>query len=158
MEDILENNKKYSDDVHHLSINGKEFFIIGTAHISQNSADLVRDVISNEKPDVVCVELDSQRYKALAEKKKWEELDLKQLIKQKQLSTLLINILLASYQKKLGEKLGVKPGVELLEATKVAETHKGKPHKGKDHDKDGDVDSKDYMKSKDIAIKKAMKK
>jgi len=28
--------------------------------------------------------------------------------------------LLASYQKKLGEKLGVKPGVELLEATKVA--------------------------------------
>jgi len=29
---------------------------------------------------------------------------------------------------------------------------------GKDHDKDGDVDSKDYMKSKDIAIKKAMKK
>ena len=39
------------------------------------------------------------------------------------------------------------------EATKVAETHKGK-----DHDKDGDVASKDYMKSKDIAIKKAMKK
>ena len=38
------------------------------------------------------------------------------------------------------------------EATKVAE------EKGKDHDKDGDVDSKDYMKSKDIAIKKAMKK
>ena len=38
------------------------------------------------------------------------------------------------------------------EATKVAE------EKGKYHDKDGDVDSKDYMKSKDIAIKKAMKK
>ena len=38
------------------------------------------------------------------------------------------------------------------EATKVVET------KGKDQDKDGDVDSKDYMKSKDIAIKKAMKK
>ena len=38
------------------------------------------------------------------------------------------------------------------EATKVAET------KGKDQDKDGDVDSKDYMKSKDIAIKKAMAK
>jgi len=38
------------------------------------------------------------------------------------------------------------------EATKVAET------KGKDQDKDGDVDSKDYKKSKDIAIKKAMAK
>ena len=38
------------------------------------------------------------------------------------------------------------------EATKVTEG------KGKDHDKDGDVDSKDYKKSKDIAIKKAKKK
>jgi hypothetical protein len=36
------------------------------------------------------------------------------------------------------------------EATKVAET------KGKDQDKDGDVDSKDWKKSKDIAIKKAI--
>ena len=30
--------------------------------------------------------------------------------------------------------------------------------KGKDHDKDGDIDSKDYLKSRDIAIKKAMAK
>ena len=96
---------KYSSDVHHIIVNGKEFFIIGTAHISQNSADLVREVISNEKPDVVCVELDQQRFKALSEKKRWEELDLKQLIKQKQLSTLLINILLASYQKNLVKSL-----------------------------------------------------
>lgn len=110
----------YSQDVHHLTLNGKEYFIIGTAHISQYSADLVREVITKEKPDTVCVELDPQRYKALSEKKRWESLDLIQLIKQKQLSTLLINILLASYQKKLGEKLGVQPGVELLEATKAA--------------------------------------
>ncbi len=108
-------SKEYPTDVHQLTISNKEYFIIGTAHISQYSADLVREVIINEQPDVVCVELDPQRYKALSEKKRWESLDLKQLIKQKQLSTLLINILLASYQKKLGEKLGVKPGVELLE-------------------------------------------
>ena len=114
------NNRQYPSDVHHLVINDKEFFIIGTAHISQNSADLVREVITAEKPDTVCVELDKQRYKALSEKKRWEELDLKQLIKEKQLSTLIINILLASYQKKLGKKLGVNPGVELLEAAKVA--------------------------------------
>lgn len=120
MENTPSTATQYSSDVHYIKIDGKEIFIIGTAHISQNSADLVREVISNEKPDVVCVELDKQRYKALSERKRWEELDLKQLIKEKQLSTLFISILLASYQKKLGEKLGVKPGVELLEATKVA--------------------------------------
>ena len=40
-----------------------------------------------------------------------------------QLSALIANLLLASYQKKLGGALGVVPGAELLEATKVAEEH-----------------------------------
>jgi len=111
---------KYGSDVIEITQNGREYLLIGTAHISQQSADLVRKVIEEEKPDVVCVELDEKRYQSLSDKKKWEELDLKNVIKEKQLSTLLINILLASYQKKLGEKLGVNPGVELLEAAKTA--------------------------------------
>lgn len=111
---------KYGSDVIEITQNGREFILIGTAHISQQSADLVRKVIEEEKPDVVCVELDEKRYQSLSDKKKWEELDLKNVIKEKQLSTLMINILLASYQKKLGEKLGVNPGVELLEAAKTA--------------------------------------
>lgn len=112
--------RNYPQDVHILNIDGREIILIGTAHISQQSADLVREVIEKEQPDRVCVELDPQRYKSLSEKKKWESLDLKAVIRQKQLSTLIINLLLASYQKRLGEKLGVMPGVELLEATKVA--------------------------------------
>src|SRR5690606_2824069 len=67
-----------------------------------------------------CVELDEKRFKALSEKNRWENLDLKTIIKEKQLSTLIINLVLASYQKKLGEKLGIAPGTELLEATKTA--------------------------------------
>lgn len=113
--------KKYSSDVHTVHLDGREFILVGTAHISQQSADLVREVIESEKPQRVCVELDQQRYKSLAEQRRWEALDLRSIIRQKQLSTLLINLLLASYQKKLGEKLGVAPGVELLEATQVAQ-------------------------------------
>ncbi|NUM61201.1 MAG: TraB/GumN family protein, partial [Ignavibacteriaceae bacterium] len=47
-------------------------------------------------------------------------LDLRKIIKEKQLSTLIVNLVLSSYQKKLGEKLGVSPGTELLEAVQVA--------------------------------------
>lgn len=118
MESVVES--KHGSDVVELSIDGKEYLLIGTAHISKESADLVRKVIEDEKPDVVCIELDEKRFQSLNDKKKWEELDLKRVIKEKQLSTLLINILLASYQKKLGEKLGVNPGVELLEAANTA--------------------------------------
>ena len=115
---IIERN--YPADVEIVPVNGREFILIGTAHISQESTELVRSVIEQEHPDVVCVELDEQRYKTLSEKTKWENLDLKQIIRQKQLMTLLVNLLLASYQKRLGQQLGVTPGTELLEATKVA--------------------------------------
>lgn len=111
---------KNSKDVHFLNYNDKSLIIIGTAHISKQSADLVEEVIRAENPHTVCVELDEQRFEALSNKKRWENLDLKSIIRQKQLSTLIINILLSSYQKKLGKKLGVNPGVELLRATEVA--------------------------------------
>lgn len=118
----------YSSDVEivqidggHEAASGRTFIIVGTAHISQESTDLVRQVIEQERPDVVCVELDEQRYQTLANQRKWESLDLRQVIRQKQMMTLIINLMLSSYQKRLGQKLGVAPGTELLEATKVAQ-------------------------------------
>ena len=95
--------------------------MVGTAHVSRESADLVREVIGRERPDRVCVELDAQRHQALVQQRRWENLDLRQIIRRKQLSTLLANLLLSSYQKKIGDKLGVIPGTELLEAIRAAE-------------------------------------
>lgn len=123
-EEIKKDNSGYSEDVHIINKNGRKYIIVGTAHISRQSADLVKQVIENEKPDVVCIELDEKRFKSLFEKNRWENLDLKQIIREKQLSTLIINLVLASYQKKLGEKLGVSPGTELLEAVNTAEENK----------------------------------
>lgn len=107
-------------DVKYINLNGRQYIIVGTAHISNESAKLVHDIIENEKPDTVCVELDQKRFDALSDHKRWESTDLKELIKKKQLTTLLINIVLASYQKKLGLKLGTAPGIELIEAVKTA--------------------------------------
>jgi pheromone shutdown-related protein TraB len=104
-----------------LAVGDREFVLVGTAHISRESAVLVREVIERERPDRVCVELDRQRFEALSERRRWEALDLKQLIRNKQLAALLANLMLASYQKRLGGMLGVEPGAELLEATRVAE-------------------------------------
>jgi pheromone shutdown-related protein TraB len=80
----------------------------------------VREVIERERPDCVCIELDAQRYEALSQKRRFGELDLKQVIRNQQLAALMANLVLASYQKKLGGALGMEPGAELLEATRVA--------------------------------------
>jgi pheromone shutdown-related protein TraB len=108
--------------VQFVRVDGREFIIVGTAHISRESADLVREVIEREQPDCVCIELDAQRYAALSQKARWESLDLKQVIRDQQLAALLANLVLASYQKKLGGALGVLPGTELLEAAKAADS------------------------------------
>ena len=112
---------EYPDDVAVISLQDKTVLLIGTAHISQESTDLVRQVIEEEKPDTVCIELDEKRYTALSKKQQWQDLDLKQIIRNKQLSTLLVNLILSSYQKKLGGQLGIMPGTELLTAARTAE-------------------------------------
>jgi pheromone shutdown-related protein TraB len=108
-------------DVHRLTVDGNELILVGTAHISRESAELVRKVIEDEQPDVVCVELDEKRFESLSKRKSWVNLNLKEIIYRKQLSTLMVNLVLASYQKKLGDQLGIQPGTELLEAAKAAE-------------------------------------
>lgn len=115
--------RDHGPDVHHLTIGDKEILLIGTAHISQESVDLVQQVIVEERPDRVCLELDDNRYRALSRKDNWQALDLRQIIRNKQLSTLLVSLLMGSFQKKLGGQLGITPGAELLAAANTAHAH-----------------------------------
>ncbi|MEM1179834.1 MAG: TraB/GumN family protein [Acidobacteriota bacterium] len=108
-------------DVRVLDVDGRRIVLVGTAHVSRSSVEVVHRAIELERPDCVCVELDAQRFEALSKQTAWENLDLKEIIRRKQLTTLIVNLLLASYQKRLGEDLGVKPGAELLEAAQTAE-------------------------------------
>jgi len=110
-----------SSDVHVIELDGRRIVLVGTAHISRDSVETVRQTIEEERPDHVCVELDAQRYEALAQKRRWEDLDLRAIIKKQQLATLIASLLLTSYQKRLGGKLGVTPGAELLAAIEEAQ-------------------------------------
>lgn len=112
-----------SRDVAIVQWGDREFLLVGTAHVSQESADLARQMIVSENPDAVCIELDERRYAALRSEQKFESLDLREVLRRKQLSTLIFNLILASYQRQLGLQLGVQPGAELLAAARVAEEH-----------------------------------
>lgn len=100
---------------------GRDIHIVGTAHISQKSVLEVQRVIEAVRPDVVCVELDQTRYEALIDETRWRKLDVFQIIREKKVLFLMTSLALTAYQRKLGEKLGVKPGAELLAAVRAAE-------------------------------------
>src|SRR5215472_5486121 len=112
-----------TDAVVRVADDGREFILVGTAHISRESADAVERVIAAERPDCVCVELDARRHAALAQRRHFESLDLRAVIRNRQLAPLLVNLVLASYQRQLGGVLGVVPGSELLAAVRAAEAH-----------------------------------
>jgi pheromone shutdown-related protein TraB len=100
---------------------GTTYYLVGTAHVSQRSVDEVKAVIDQVKPDVVCVELDKARHDALTKDSAFRDLDVFKVVREGRTLYLLAHLALASYQRRIGASLGVKPGAELLAAVRVAE-------------------------------------
>ncbi|MBW2176172.1 MAG: TraB/GumN family protein [Deltaproteobacteria bacterium] len=111
-----------SDMIHRLEHGSKEILLIGTAHVSRESTELVRQTIQTEKPDTVCVELCESRFQSIRQKDKWRDMNIIKVIKEKKTFLLLSNLLLASFQKRIADKLDIKPGAEMIEAIESADS------------------------------------
>jgi pheromone shutdown-related protein TraB len=109
------------DCVTRLAYEGREIFLVGTAHVSQRSVEDVGRVVDELRPDTVCVELDASRHQALMDPRRWRNLDIFEVIRQRRVAFLLTSLALSSYQRRLGEKLGVRPGAEMLAAIEHAD-------------------------------------
>ena len=111
----------YSGNVHEILLDGKKILLIGTAHISQSSVDEVNTVINQVNPDTVCIELCSSRYQAMLAKDQWKNMDIFKVIREGKSFLLFANLIMTAFQKRLGSRLGVKPGSEMFEAANLAE-------------------------------------
>ncbi len=111
-----------SETVTRLRFGDREFILVGTAHVSRESVTEVERIIGEERPERVCVEIDASRYKSMSETKSWSSLDIYQVIKAKKGFLLLGNLVLSSFQRRLGLDLGVKPGEEMMQAVRTAES------------------------------------
>ncbi len=114
-------SKHTSEMVHHLEYNGKNIILVGTAHISRESVRLVAEIIRQELPETVCVELCQSRYQTIRQKELWQDTDIVKVIKEKKSFLLLSNLLLASFQKRIAKKFDMKPGEEMIRAIESAE-------------------------------------
>ena len=109
-----------SDLIRRINVNDREIILVGTAHVSIESIAEVENTIRTEMPDCVCVELDEGRYATMMEKNRWESLDIIKVLKEKKGFLLLANLVLASFQKRMGLNVGVKPGDEMKAAIDIA--------------------------------------
>ena len=97
-----------------LSYLDKTITLIPTAHVSNDSAEFVRETIDRLNPDCICIELDQDRFNSLTDPEKYRNTDITKIIKEKKVGFMLVNIILANYQKKLAKQLGSKTGREMM--------------------------------------------
>ncbi len=95
--------------------------LIGTAHVSSKSVEVVRQQISEYEPDIIAVELCNSRLSSLREPESLDSEDLLKIIKDGKSAMILLQSALAAQQRKMGLSTGEKPGAELLAAVESAE-------------------------------------
>lgn len=104
-----------------LELNGRKITLVGTAHVSKESIEEVTDTIRQLMPDSVAIELDEKRADSIQNSEKYSQLDIIKVLKRHEGFLLLANLILASFQRRMGLNVGVKPGDEMLAAIKTAE-------------------------------------
>ncbi len=112
---------KEGDTITRVKIGEREICLIGTAHVSPESVTEVRNVIKDEKPDHVCVEIDAGRYKSMTQEQSWKDMNIAKIIKEKKGFLLIANLMLSSFQKRMGSTVGMKPGEDMRAAIEAAE-------------------------------------
>lgn len=110
-----------NETVARVTLGDREIVLVGTAHVSRESVEEVARVIREEAPDRVCVEIDEGRFKAMQDANSWEKLNVAKVIREGKGFLLLANLILSSFQRRLGQGLGVKPGDEMKRAVEVAD-------------------------------------
>jgi pheromone shutdown-related protein TraB len=100
--------------------NGRKITLIGTAHVSKESVEEVKKTIKSLQPDCVAIEPDEKRADSIQNREKYKELDIIKVLRRGEGFLLIANLILSSFQKRMGQNVGVKPGDEMLAAMETA--------------------------------------
>lgn len=109
------------ESVEHVLVDGRDIYLVGTAHVSKQSVEDVRRAVEALKPDTICVELCPSRHQALTNPEAWRRMDIVKVIRQKKAPFLLAQLVLSSFYHRLGQHLGIQPGADMAEGVRQAE-------------------------------------
>ncbi|MDX1384463.1 MAG: TraB/GumN family protein [Thermoanaerobaculia bacterium] len=109
------------ETVHELDVDGRRIYLVGTAHVSHRSVDDVRTTLEAIAPDSVCVELCPSRYESLTNPDSWRKLNVLEVLKAGKAPLLLSSLIMASFQRRIADRLGIVPGAEMLAGIEGAE-------------------------------------
>lgn len=103
-----------------IEAHGVRFTLLGTAHVSRSSAEVVTALASSGRFDAVAVELDPGRHAALTDADRWAKMDLFRVFREGKAGMVAANLALGAFQQRLADQLGIDPGAEMKAAIDAA--------------------------------------
>lgn len=104
-----------------LELGGRKITLVGTAHVSKESIEEVESTIRELNPDCVAIELDEKRAESIRNPEKFRQLDIIKILRNHEGFLMMANLILSSFQRRMGQNVGVRPGDEMLAAMRVAD-------------------------------------
>lgn len=111
------------ENVTKINYQDKEIYLVKTAHVSKNSVEDVKNAFDEINPDSICIELDEKRYASLNDKESWRNQDITQVIKNGEVGLLLVNIILASFQRRMAKSLNTNTGGEMMAGIELSKQY-----------------------------------
>lgn len=109
-----------------ISYENKNLIIIGTAHISIKSKEIIKKTIDLEKPDVVGIELDIKRFKSILNKDYEKDIKFSNIFKTRKPILFIVYYFLQKFQKKIAKRFKTKPGAEMIQGIISAKDNNSK--------------------------------
>lgn len=100
----------------------RQIYLVGTAHVSKESVEDVKQTVDEVQPDKICVELCEPRYQTLTQRDAWHKMDIFKVVREKKSLMLLVQLIMSAFYRQLGKSLDVQPGAEMLEGVNLAKT------------------------------------
>ncbi|MGD2118448.1 MAG: TraB/GumN family protein [Chromatiales bacterium] len=94
--------------------------LLGAAHVSKSSADMVQQLLNEGQYDAVAVELCPARHHAIINPDALAQMDLFKVFKQGKAAMVAANLALGAYQQRLADQFGIEAGAEQRAAIDVA--------------------------------------
>ncbi|UPV74070.1 TraB/GumN family protein [Halorussus limi] len=94
--------------------------VLGTAHVSADSVEEVRETIDEERPDVVAVELDEGRYRQMKGEVA-QDLEPSDLLEGNTVFQFIAYWMLSYVQAQMGDRFDIEPGADMQAAIEAAE-------------------------------------
>ena len=95
-----------------IQVGDSKITLLGTAHVSQSSADAVASLLETGAYNAVAVELCPSRYNALIEPDSLAKMNLMEVFRRGKAAMVMANLAMGAYQQRIADQFGIQPGAE----------------------------------------------